>query len=532
MALKDNSKNISILFILGILLLAYGLGAFYVGGGADHLSAALAILGLASLLICVVRIRSMFSKTFSSFQWKKCALFIILIILWSVLFIEVNFFAYHHNARWDLTKAKHHTLTQSTKDLIDGLNQEIRLTAFHVGMPPKYLEDFFREYARVSNGKIVTEIIDPIVQIGYAAQFGNVISGKEKKVFVRSGKEKKEIDFTDDVLSEELITNAIVQVTRKIRRVYFLIGHNEYNIYEDGDTGLKAFEALLSTNNVVSQRLMLGNKGSIPDDCDVLVIAGARNHLTQKEEEIIRVYLKDGGDALFLIENVVITTPDNPLTDGQKKMNPSLNNLLNEWGINIADDVVIDLSSHASGDVGSQATRNYMAHKSIVHDLDYTFFVRPRSISMEKNRRSTIKVAPIILTASDENSWGETDRTLKVKFDEGIDRAGPVPIAFVMWEPKGEGKSSDTRIIVITDADFLTNAFIGQYSNARLGLNAISWVSETDYQVLIDKKDIDIDIERLDLTSQQKRVVGVILFLLPVFIAVAGIMVWIKRHIS
>jgi len=252
--------------------------------------------------------------------------------------------------------------------------------------------------------------------------------------------------------------------------------------------------------------------------------------LTQKEEEIIQAYLKDGGDALFLIEHVIVTTQDNPLTEEQKKKNPSLNNILNDWGIHIADDIVIDLSSHASGDVGSPATRNYMAHKSIVHNLDYTFFVRPRSISMIKGRRPSVRVAPVILTASDENSWGETDRTLQVKFDEGLDRAGPIPIAFVMWEPKEEGEASDTRIIVITDADFLTNVFINQYSNARLGLNAINWLSETDYQVLVDKK--DIDIERLDLTSKQKRMIGVMLFLMPVFIAVAGIMVWIKQNIS
>ncbi|MCK5260311.1 MAG: hypothetical protein KAJ70_04550, partial [Candidatus Omnitrophica bacterium] len=175
-------------------------------------------------------------------------------------------------------------------------------------------------------------------------------------------------------------------------------------------------------------------------------------------------------------------------------------------------------------------TRNYMAHKSIVRDLDYTFFVRPRSISIKRGRRPSVRVAPLILTASDEDSWGETNRTLQVKFDAGVDRSGPVPIAFAIWEPREEGEASDTRIIVITDADFLTNVFIGQYSNARLGLNAVSWLSDSDYRVLIGKK--DIDVERLDLTSKQKRMVGVILFLMPVFIAVAGIMVWIKQHIS
>ena len=530
MALKDSPRNISILFTLGASLLAYGLAASYVDGSVSRFNAALAVLGAASLLVCLVRVRGLFAKTFTSSRWKNVILFIVLVVLWAVLFVEINYFAYRHDARWDLTRARQHTLSDSTKDIIGDLGQEIRLTAFYVGLPPKYLEDLFREYGRVSKGKIVTEIIDPIVQIGYAAQFGNVISGKEKKVFVQSGKEQREIDFTEEALSEEQLTNAVVRVTRQLRRAYFLIGHNEYNIYDDDDTGLKIFEAMLAANNVVSQRLMLGIKGAIPEDCDVLIVAGPKSHLTVKEEGIIREYLKKGGDALFLTENMIVTTPDNPLTEEQKLLNPSLNGILNDWGIHVEEDVVVDLSSHASGDVGSPATRNYLAHKSIVHDLDYTFFVRPRSITMTKGRRPSVMVAPIVLTASDENSWGETNRTLQVKFDEGIDRAGPVPIAFAVWEAKEEGEASDTRIIVITDADFLTNAFIGQYSNARLGLNAVNWLTESDYQVFIDKK--VLGVERLDLTSRQKRSVGVVLFLMPVFIAAAGIVVWIKQHIS
>lgn len=523
--MKNNSKNIPFLFALGVALLAYGFGAFYVKQYITRLAAACVLLGAADVLICFVRIRRL-SPKFSTFsRWKKVVLFTALVVLWSALYIEVNYLAYHNNKRWDFTKTKQHTLTDNTEGLIGDLHQEIRMTAFYAGLPPKYLEDLLNEYERLSDGKIIAEIIDPIVRIGYASQFGNTINSKEHKVFVRSGDEKREVDFTDKILTEEQLTNAIVRVTRKIRRVYFLTGHNEYNIYEEGDTGLKTFETLLATNHVISKRIMLGIEGDIPKDCDVLVIAGPKSHFTKQEEETINEYLLGGGDALFLIEGVIVTTPDKPLTEDELGKNPSLNNILNNWGINVADDIVVDLSSHASGDVGSPATNNYMAHRSIVSGLDYTFFIRPRSISIRKGRRFSVRLAPIILTASKKSSWGETDRTLEVKFDEGIDRAGPVPFAFAIWEKKEEGDASDTRIIVITDADFLTNAYIGQYSNARLGVNAINWLSEVDYQVMFDKK--DVSVQRLDLTSQQKRIVGVMLFLMPLVVATAGIMTWI-----
>jgi len=171
-----------------------------------------------------------------------------------------------------------------------------------------------------------------------------------------------------------------------------------------------------------------------------------------------------------------------------------------------------------------------MSHRQIVNDLDYTFFIRPRSISIKRDRRATIKLAPIILTSSEGNSWGETDRMLNIKFDAGVDRAGPVPIAFAIWEPKEGEDISDTRIVVITDADFLSNGYIGQYSNARLGINVINWLSEVDYQPIFD--DTAAKIERLDLTSRQKRMVAFILFVLPVLIATAGIVVWIRLRVA
>jgi hypothetical protein len=99
-------------------------------------------------------------------------------------------------------------------------------------------------------------------------------------------------------------------------------------------------------------------------------------------------------------------------------------------------------------------------------------------------------------------------------------------MSFVILEEKEVDDLSNTRIIVFTDADFLTNVFINQYSNAKMGLNIIKWLSELDYQVFIDQK--EIKVERLDLTSRQKRKITAILFLIPVFIAAGGIVVWLK----
>jgi ABC-type uncharacterized transport system involved in gliding motility auxiliary subunit len=216
------------------------------------------------------------------------------------------------------------------------------------------------------------------------------------------------------------------------------------------------------------------------------------------------------------------------LKEADKNKNPSLNEILNNWGLEVKSDIVVDLASHASGDVGSPATKNYLTHRSVVQGLDYTFYVRPRSIGMLSKHRPTIKYAPFVLTQSSQQSWGETNRMLEVKFDEKEDRPGPVPIAFVVWEPKEGDDFSDTRMAIFTDADFLSNAYIDSYSNGAMGINIINWLTEVDYQSFLGEK--DIKVEKLNLTSQQKRVVVVILLIVPVLLLIVGALVWVRRN--
>jgi hypothetical protein len=59
-----------------------------------------------------------------------------------------------------------------------------------------------------------------------------------------------------------------------------------------------------------------------------------------------------------------------------------------------------------------------------------------------------------------------------------------------------------------------------------MGLNLVNWLAELDCKTFISAK--EIKVERLDLTSKQKRQVIVILFLLPFFFVIAGLVVWLR----
>jgi ABC-type uncharacterized transport system involved in gliding motility auxiliary subunit len=539
-----NKQTVLPLFwVFALLSLILGLSLFYIEQQFSYLAMTLVVIGGGAffvLLSLIIKHRVGQTKStglqslFSLKRWKKL-LIVFCIITGSIAFIGGNFYlANNSNIRWDVTKDKQHTLSKHTIEYVSTLTNEVQLTAFYVGMPPKYLLDLFKEYERVSGGVIKTEIIDPIEQIAYAAKFGNAINADERKVIVQSGDNRKDVDFTQSALSEEKLTNAIARASRAPRTVYFLTGHGEYSISNDEFAGLSKFKQLLADNNITSKPLMLGISQSIPEDCDVLIIAGPKSELSQNEETIISDYLTKGGDALFLIEHSLVTTPDKPLNADQLQKNPSLNSILNQWGLDVQSDIVVDLTNHIGDDVGSPATKNYQNHKAITAGLDYTFYVRPRSIRVLPQRRANIKYAVIASTASTENSWAETNRTLDIRFDPSTDTAGPVPFSYVVIEEKDEQltsyKLSDTRLIVFTDADFLSNVYINQYSNAQMGLNLVNWLAELDYKTFISTK--EIKVERLDLTSKQKRQVIVILFLLPFLLVIAGLVLWLRTKIK
>ena len=515
------------IILFGAALIFITLGHAFIAYNFSSLHKGLVIAGGLCLLIGLIGVSVFFSRTYRFALGRRILLILLMAICAGGFWFAINYYAYQNDFRWDLTQHKRHTLSPKTIEIIKEIKQDIHITAILTGLPPKYLEDLFREYERHSNGNIHTEILDPLVKLGYAAQFGQVIDSSQKKLIVQCGGEKQEFDFTNEPLVEEVVTNSLVRVTRKARQAYFLTGHGERNMHEEKEPGLNVFTKLLLANNILVSEIVLGDQSRIPDDCDVLVIPGPTDHFTEKESAVLYEYLDKGGDALFMIEHTVITTPDKPLSDEERNKNPSMNQILHPWGLDVASDVVVDLASHASGDVGSPATRNYLTHRAIVSQLDYTFYVRPRSIRMRRERRPQVKLAPLVLTASTQQSWGETDRTLNVKYDPGVDHPGPVPIAFIAYEPRSEQKATDTRLIAVTDVDFISNAFISHYSNAEMGLNMIKWLTELDYQVFIPSK--GIEVHKFDLTSQQKRTVFMILLLTLFGIGLLGFTVGLKK---
>lgn len=302
---KSNRKKAALLFVLGMVSITCAGLYLYVDQSINSLSMGLMFLGILSLLLWLIYRGKFSDESLGRLQragssWKRASVFISIIALSITFLLGSNYFSSRLPYRWDMTQHGQHTLTQATIDFVKGVKKPVELTAFYVGLPPKYLVNLLNEYERVSEGTITTQITDPIEDIAYAAKFGNVINGSERKLIVVSGDERKDVDFSDAALNEEQVTNALARVVRESRKVYFLSGHGEFSVSNENNEGLSIFADLLNSNNISSSSLMLGIEQRILEDCDVLIIAGSRTDLTNQERGLIEGYLEQGGDALFL----------------------------------------------------------------------------------------------------------------------------------------------------------------------------------------------------------------------------------------
>ncbi len=138
MALTKNQKNLPLLFGAGTLCLLYGLGFSFIENHFSKLSAVISLIGLTCILVCSFRLNQRTQSLSKVSQWRKYGFITFVVVLFLLLLVGINYLSHRYNLRWDVTKARQHTLTKASAAFIRGLRQEVKIIAFYVGMPPKY----------------------------------------------------------------------------------------------------------------------------------------------------------------------------------------------------------------------------------------------------------------------------------------------------------------------------------------------------------------------------------------------------------
>lgn len=441
-----------------------------------------------------------------------------------ILFVNAISIGNYH--RFDVTGLSQFTLASQTKETLSKLETPVQVMAFYIPgeLTGEYSVNLLEEYQNYTD-QLSIESIDPAEYPDTAREYGTTLIPAEFRypTIVFEGESGRRMVFWPEfatVVEEQIIpveaehafTSAILQVTGTVqRKVYFLTGHGESDIYSDYSY---VREELLDNLFKVATLNLLATP-SIPEDTAALVIAGPQQSLTSSEVDIIQDYLEGGGRVLMLIN-------PNP--------QPEIKQLLSSWGVKIEDGTVIDPSSYVSPNKNTPLVtggRNFLG-------LPKIYFPGATAIIPQEEVAGNIEMLPLVVTSRE--SWLERDFNLleESEFNEGIDRKGPLALSVIITAPlideAGEiDEEQGTTLIVIGDSDFASDEHFYSGNNSDLFLSTVNELASGTEIVSIERK--VLSFRTLIVDKEQERFINYSsIGLLPLLVLVIGAVIWWRRR--
>ncbi len=453
------------------------------------------------------------------------------VLMFLAILVGLNWIGNRQNKRWDLTESKVYSLSDQTKQIVTNLKGPLTIKVFWASTPDRpdsaqAHRDRLESFAYLSK-QVSIEYIDATGKPTESEKYQ--ITAVPTLVFEYAGRTQRAT--SDD---EQAVANALKKVIEgKAKKAYFTEGHGERDP-EDGTTaqGYRGAGAALADDNFEVAKLQIAQKGSIPADATVLVIAGPTADFLPQETELVRGFLKNGGKVLLMLD---------PPAKGGTAQASSLIALAREWGVQVDDDVVMDPNGQLVGADASVPVGMPVAHPITAGFKLMTVFRLSRSVSPIQGGVDG-KIAQTFIQ-SGPDSWGETDvkglyatgRPEK-NLDKG-DHKGPVSVAVAVSAPAPgasagpDAPKPETRFVVVGDSDFGSNSQlgIGVKGNGDLLLNTANWLAQQEDLIAIRPK--DPEDRRLQLTAdQQGRVFWFTLLIVPALLFGNAFRLYWKRR--
>ncbi len=456
--------------------------------------------------------------------------------------------------RLDLTENKIYSLSDQTKRVMKELKAEVKATAFvrKLGTEAKYIEYMLTEMGRNSK-KFKFEIIDiDVDQVKwqkYMIGEANIVvfetgenpaeaqgaAQKDKKPAPYKRKDVKQQDIFQvdpynpqkaEPKGEQAFINAVYSLTEdKQRVVYFSEGHKELSIGLADRNGLSELANYLKTENYYIKTVKIAAEGGVPEDCDLLVVAGPLNPFFDKEADAVKSYLRNGGRAVFML---------NPDTCS------GLEKTLEYWNIKLEKGVILDKRSFFQPVLPIPSYKIHPITSPLNKDQVPLILPYSRGISDIKAKLDPRVVSRDDLLVSSESSWAaaELKNGEKPSFKEGRDIKGPLALAvavseFVKTDPKKapiDAEAKETQFVVVGSSFFISNQWLTQSrGNLDFFINSINWMLKQENKISI--RPAADDLKRLEITPLRANIMFLaVVVLVPLAVISAGIFVWLKRR--
>lgn len=452
-------------------------------------------------------------------------------LAFTLLFLAVvgllGWLSTRYSAQFDWTAGNRMSLSEASRKVLDLLEGPVTITAY--AREEKALrERIGDQVGRFSRHKqdLTLGFVNPDTQPDKVRELGISVDGELRIEYQGRSEEVQDA-------SETAITNALQRLAHaKEQQVVFLEGHGERSPKGQANHDLVQFGDELGRKGINIAMVNLAITPGIPDNTDVLVIAGPNVNLLPGEVNLIQAFVKQGGNLLWLSEPGDLH---------------GLAPLAQQLGLKFLPGTVVDASTQLFGinDPTFALVAEYPPHPITMGLEAMTLF--PAAAAIEKEGEGDFERSPFLGTL--QRSWTETGPIEgKVQFDaDKGEHEGPLEIGYALTrekkaasdakpEAKAGGEKSveavkpaEQRMVVIGDGDFLSNAYLGNGGNLNLGLNMIHWLSQNEEFINIPAK------TTADRTLNLSPIASVIiaagfLFVLPIALIGTGAFIWFKRR--
>jgi hypothetical protein len=253
-------------------------------------------------------------------------------------------------------------------------------------------------------------------------------------------------------------------------------------------------------------------------DCNLLVIAGPRDALTDFELEKIGQYLSQGGRLLALFNRDSISKETGAEITG-------LDKILAKWGIELGTNVLHD-PDNFSGQARDQdiVVKDFNPKHPLVNPLldSYLWMIRPRAVQKLKTIPQTADAPKVEeLAFSGPNAQAGTAAPQRYSLIAAVEKGA---IKGVITE------RGTTRIVVAGDSLFLANVGLPNLRNRDFAEYALNWLLERT-QLLggVGPRSI-VEYRVVMSQSQLQRVELILLGAIPGGVLLLGGLVWLRRR--
>ena len=458
--------------------------------------------------------------------------------------------------RVDMTRSGMYELSPRTREVLSGLQRDVKVTFFEVpsseyegaGFVNSRVSELLEEYRVRAGGRLTWEVVnplrDPLRMQELAGDDGAaVFTAGEDRVTVQR-KEIFEAQFGNfeaepqiNFTGEEAFTSALLRLAEgATNTVCFLTGHGEFSSAErgSGDGYDRAADALRKANfqkrdieltdagsgagsPVVDLKTAPAASLAVPPDCTVLVIAGpSKGVLSDPEIDAIARFWESGRGVVFFAE---------PLKSTRSEA------LAARFGLELLPGVVYEPARK----VRSQliVVPEWAPHEiTDAMDIQGIGAVLPTvaALKVAANADPTIKATPLLRSSEDAVVVVDI-KDGKADPESPKNIRGPVDYGYALEKSMGDAKAA--RAVVLGDADFATTAAVEQLGgagNEALFENAVTWAAGTREKLAIGPKDAGLQTLSGLTDFSALLISGATVFLIPAMFMSVGALVWVRRR--